>query len=145
MLDKKAEGNVKSLVLAIVIGSLILLSGVTLTTKLMAEYGYDQPSDFTVLNDTSHLSDEWTDGLVHSQDAVNRTLIQKITDRIQDTWFGKTLSTVALVLDSYSLLTQYVFTLGGILNIPTYILTFVEVILFLTALFAFIYFVRSGK
>lgn len=146
-MNKSAEGNPKSILLGVIIFAFCISILLWFTTNLMSDYSVSTPSDYDSLNKMYNNTkyDDITSSIETSQNDINQSIVQQITDRIQDTWIGQSMKTVKLVLNSKDLVKDYITESSGMLGIPSFVSSFIIMIMVIAIIFAFVYFIRSGK
>jgi hypothetical protein len=140
----RAEASIKSIVMGLVVFSLLIAAGTLFMTNTIVDNDMSTSSDMQKVSLLSGKAGNFT-AKITREHVNNSGFVAQISDRIYDTWLGKVISSVTVIYDSYGLFTEYVFTLGGILELPDFIIGFIQTMLFLLVTFAVIYFIRSGK
>jgi len=152
-MNKKAEANVRTLILSILFFSLILSSGLHLGSYLISSKGVEESTDFDTLNALVNEHKNLTDDMEDSLNKGNRTFAEKIGTGIEgvlfDSWFGIIVKPITLIWDNINLVSQYIGTLGGVLNLENsdldWIVPTIRTILVIGILTLVVYFIRSGK
>jgi hypothetical protein len=142
---KKGESNPKSIVIALAVFSLLVVTGMMFMSGLISDYGLTTSSDMDKISLLSGDTVNVTGDMAKKPVIEDTSFISKAIDSISDTWIGKSISAIAGIYNSYSVFAGFVVTLGGILQIPDEIRTILSTILALSITFALIYFWRTGS
>jgi len=157
-MNKKAESNIKTLTYAILVFSFLALAGVKFSLDIHNSYGITPNSDFDSLNRLTNESSDTQStlskiGASQNQDPNDqdseRGLWAKFKDKVSDSFenslFARAFQTASLIIGAIGLVGEYIFTIGGILEIPGWVMSFLYILAGLAVTFPLVYFFRSGK
>ena len=154
-MNKKAGGDIRTVVFAM-LGFVVILTGMTIiSSNFIISSGDSQSDKYTEFNDiVNQQKNDTLDDLNIVGDSLNQNVndeerqgidgtIQFVTSRFEDSMLGKAFKTISLIGNSVKLFVKYTVSLGGILNVPDWIVSFIIVFLTLILLFATIFFFRG--
>ena len=149
-----AGGDPKTLIFAL-LGFIVVLAGsLSFITDFMADKDIEPQSNLTALQDMVGEKSEANQQLDKVGDSANLNTededrnifskaIQIIVSQFEDTMLGKAFKTMSLMTDTVKVFSQFVGTLGGILNVPPWLAHSVTIFLILLSTIGVVYFFRG--